>query len=257
MPSRSAVRSIMAIGVFILVLLALAPANGRASAERVDETVIAAIKLEGFQNSQVMDTLSWLSDVYGPRLTGSDNLRRAGEWARDRMKTWGLANTALEPYGMSFRGWALERFSLDMIEPQYMRIYGYPLAWSPPLAGPLIGTPIVVDIKSKDDFDKYRGKLRGAMVMNGRPAETDIGFKPEAERLDEAALTKKSGEINPGKPASLREEDDEFSKILDTQVDIQKFFASEGVAAVITASAIREDVRVSGYYEAKWHRNGR
>ena len=251
MPSHPAARATVTMAVFITVVLA--PVAGRASAERVDETVVAAIKLEGFQNSQVMDTLSWLSDVYGPRLTGSDNLRLAAEWARDRMKTWGLANTALEPYGISFRGWTLERFSLDMIEPQYMRIYGYPMAWSPPLTAPLTGTPVVVDIKSKADFDKYRGKLRGAVVMNGRPAGADIGFKPEAERLDEAALTKQSAEISPGKPASLQEEDEDFNQALDSQIEIQKFFASEGVAAVITASSIREDVRVSGYYDQKWH----
>ncbi len=253
MPPRSAVRSILAIAVFIIVSITLAPVSGRASAERVDETVVAAIKLEGFQHSQVMDTLSWLSDVYGPRLTGSDNLRRAGEWARDRMTKWGLGNAALEPYGMSFRGWTLERFSLDMIEPQYMRIYGYPMAWSPPTAAPLTGTPIVVEIKSKEDFDKYRGKLRGALVMNGRPDAGDIGFKPEAERLDEEALKKQSGEINPGEPASLQEEEDDFNKGLEKQVEILKFLASEGVAAVITASSIREDVRVSGYYDQKWH----
>ena len=253
MPFRSTARPILALSVFVAVSLALEPVARGASAERVDETVIAAIKLEGFQHSQVMETLSWLSDVYGPRLTGSDNLRRAGEWARDRMKTWGLGNAALEPYAMSFRGWTLERFSLDMIEPQYMRIYGYPLAWSPPLAAPLIATPIVVEVKSKGDFDKYRGKLRGAVVMNGRPADADMSFTPEAVRLDEAALAKQSGAINPGKPASLQEEDEEFTKQLDTQVEILKFFASEGVAALVTASSIREDVRVSGYYDHKWH----
>lgn len=253
MPFRPTARPITAVAVFITVALTHPPISGRASAERVDEAVIAAIKLEGFQHSQVMDTLSWLSDVYGPRLTGSDNLRHAGEWARDRMKTWGLVNAALESYEMPFRGWTLERFSLDMIEPQYMRIYGYPLAWSPPLAAPLVGTPIVVDIKSKADFDKYRGKLKGALVMNGRPAGGDIGFKPEAERLDDAALTKQSGEINPGERGSLQEEDEDFNKGLDAQVEIQKFFATEGVGAVITASSIREDVRVSGYYDHKWH----
>src|SRR4029079_3465630 len=105
MPSHSAARATVAIAVFITGLLALAPVAGRASAERVDETGVAAIKLERFQNSQVMDTLSWLSDVYGPRLTGSDNLRRAAEWARDRMKTWGLANAALEPHATLFPGW--------------------------------------------------------------------------------------------------------------------------------------------------------
>jgi hypothetical protein len=111
----------------------------------------------------------------------------------------------------------------------------------------------VVDIKSKEDFDKYRGKLRGAMVMNGRPAGGDIGFKAEAERLDEAALTKQSAAISPGPPSSLKEEDEEFDKALDTQVEIQKFFASEGVAAVITASSIPENVRVSGYYDQESH----
>ena len=235
------------------LVLVLAPLYARAPAERVDEAVIAAIKVEGFQHSQVMDTLSWLSDVYGPRLTGSDNLRHAGEWARDRMTAWGLTNAALEPHGTSSRGWTLERFSLDMIEPQYMRIYGYPMAWSPALAAALVGTPVIVDIKSKDDFDKYRGKLRGSIVMNGRPAVADIGFKPEAERLDDAALAKRSGEISPGERGSLKDEDEDFNKALDTQVEIQKFFASEGVGAVITASSIREDVRVSGYYDHKWH----
>src|SRR6185503_4272432 len=162
MPSHPAARATVTTAVFITGLLAFAPVTGRASAERVDETVVAAIKLEGFQNSQVMDTLSWLSDVYGPRLTGSDNLRRAAEWARDRMKTWGLANAALEPYAMSFRGWTLERFSLDMIEPQYMRIYGDQMGGAPPLAAPVTATPGVVEIKPKEDLDKYRGKLRGA-----------------------------------------------------------------------------------------------
>jgi hypothetical protein len=250
MVTRSAARLTIA-SVLVIVSLALVRVNGRGPDERVDESVVAAIKVEGFQHSQVMDTLSWLSDVHGPRLTGSDNLRRAGEWARDRMTTWGLANASLEPYGTTFRGWTLERFSLEMTEPQYMRIYGYPMAWSPSLA-PLTGTPLLVDVKSKDDFDKYRGKLRGAMVMNGRPAIGDIGFKAEAERLDDEALKKRSAEINPGSPASLQEEEDEFNKALEKQVEILKFFAAEGVAAVITASSIRENVRVSGYYDQQW-----
>src|SRR5579872_2472695 len=129
------------------------------------DDVIARIKMEGFQHSQVMDTLSWLSDVYGPRLTGSPPLRQAAEWARDRLTKWGVDHAELESYGPVGRGWALERFSIEMTEPQYMRITGYPRAWSPALAPPLSGTPIVVDVRSKDDFAKYHGKLGGAIVM--------------------------------------------------------------------------------------------
>ena len=134
--------------------------------ESVNDTVIAQIKSEAFQRSEVMDTLSWLSYVHGPRLTGSPELRKAAEWARDQLTKWGMVNAALEPNGTTSRGWSIERFSIEMTEPQYMRITGYPRAWSPPLPTPLSATPIVVEVKSKDDFDKVRGKLRGAIVMN-------------------------------------------------------------------------------------------
>ena len=156
------------IGVTAVALVALGLPV--AAQEPVNEAVIAQIKAEGFQHSAVMDTLSWISDVYGPRLTGSTNLHRAAEWTRDQLSKWGLEHVALEPYGHKVRGWDLQHYAIAMTEPQYLRIIGYPRAWSPSLASPLVGTPIVVDVKSKQDFDKYRGKLRGAIVMNGRPS---------------------------------------------------------------------------------------
>ncbi len=238
------------VGAALLVTLTVVGA----ATEPVNEEVVARLKVEGFQHSQVMETLSWLSDVYGPRLSGSDNLRKAAEWARDQMTRWGLEHAALEPYdNPSFRGWTLEHFDLDMVEPQYMRIYGYPMAWSPATPAPVTGTPLIVDVKSKDDFDRYRGKLRGVLVMNGRPETSDIGFQPESTRLTDEALDKQAHEINPGEPLSLKEEEDDFNKALDKQIETLKFFAAEGVAAVITPSSIPEGVRVSGYYDQKWH----
>jgi carboxypeptidase Q len=226
------------------------------AAQAVDEAVVAQIKLERFQHSAVMDTLSWLSDVYGPRLTGSAGLRKAAEWARDQLTRWGLEHAALESYGTIGRGWDLQRFDIAMTEPQFMRITGYPRAWSPATAAPLSGTPIVVDIKSKQDFDKYRGKLRGAIVMNGRPEQADIGFGPEATRVSDDELKKKEGQINPApgsSPKTFWEEEAEFNKYLSSAVDVWKFFGTEGIAALITPSAIAEDVRVDGFYDQKWH----
>jgi len=241
-----------AITPLAVSIVALVTTLGAAT-EPVNEDVIARLKVEGFQHSQVMETLSWLSDVYGPRLSGSDNLRKAGEWARDQLTRWGVQHAALEEYDSpTFRGWTVKQFSLDMIEPQYMRIYGYPMAWSPATPTTLTGTPIVVSIKSKDDFDKYRGKLRGQIVMNGRPEPGDIGFQPEATRLTDAELDKQSHEINPGDPTSLQDEEEDFNKGLERMVEILTFFQSEGVAAVITPSSIREAVRVSGYYDQKF-----
>jgi len=226
--------------------------------EAVNDAVIAQIKIEGFQHSAVMDTLSWLSDVHGPRLTGTPALRRAGEWARDQLTRWGLTNAALESYGLIGRGWTLERFSLEMSEPQYVRIIGYPRAWSPAIASTLAGTPMVVEVKSKDDFDKYRGKLRGAIVMNGRPEPVDIGFQPEAKRFTDDELKKQESAIDPAAPSaenapkSFWDEEQEWQKLLAKQTEIYKFFAAEGIAALVEPSSIAEDVRVGGFYDRVW-----
>src|SRR3954465_9970124 len=226
--------------------------------ESVNDAVVAQIKGEAFQRSEVMDTLSWLADVHGPRLTGSPSLRRAAEWARDQLTKWGMVNAALEPNGSTSRGWSIERFSIEMIEPQYMRITGYPRAWSPALAKPLSATRIGVEVKSKDDFDKVRGKLRGAIVMNGRPDATDIGFEPEAKRLTDDELKKQEGQVDPAAsgfsnaPKSYWDEEDEFVKALDKQKEIYEFFAKEGIAALVTPSAITENVRTDGFYDHAW-----
>jgi len=226
--------------------------------EAVNETVIAQVKGEAFQRSAVMDTLSWLSDVYGPRLTGSPALRQAAEWARDQLTRWGLANAALEPNGATSRGWSLDRFSIEMTEPQFMRITGYPRAWSPALAAPLVGTPILVDVKSKDDFEKYRGTLRGAIVMNGRSEPVDIGFQPEATRLSDEELKKQQGQVDPAAAVTSRptrsfwDEHDEFVGRLDKQREIYEFFAKEGVAALIVPSEISENVITAGFYDWSW-----
>src|SRR5262249_16353848 len=138
---------------------------------------------------------------------------------------WGLANAALESYGPIGRGWTLDRFSIEMTEPQWMRITGYPRAWSPATSSPIAGTPTIVEVKTKDDFAKYKGKLRVAIVMNGRPEPADIGFSPEAKRFGDDELTKQAGQIDPAaagdnSPKSYWDEEDDWLKILAKQVEI-------------------------------------
>jgi carboxypeptidase Q len=114
-------------------------------------------------------------------------------------------------------------------------------------------------VKSKQDFDKYRGKLRGAIVMNGRPTVADIGFQPEATRITEDELKKQAGQIDPAPagageytPKSYWDEEDQWLKSLRESTEILKFFATEGVAALVTASDVPEAVRVGGFYDEAW-----
>jgi hypothetical protein len=96
---------------------------------------IERIKDEGMKRSQVMPTLSYLSDVIGPRLTASPNMKRANNWTRETLEKWGMQNAHLEPWGPFGRGWALKRFSAQVIEPQDIPLIAYPKAWSPAING--------------------------------------------------------------------------------------------------------------------------
>ena len=100
----------------------------KAKAKAADD-VVGRIKEEGMKRSQVMTTLSYLTNVIGPRLTGSPNLKRANEWTRDTLTKWGVENAHLEPWGPFGRGWALKRFSAQVIEPQCIPLIAFPKAW--------------------------------------------------------------------------------------------------------------------------------
>jgi hypothetical protein len=142
-------RQISAALLLVLVFVQLALPQ-----EQVDQKVLAQIKTEGFQNSKALDTLAYLTDVFGPRLTGSPKQKEAQAWARDTMKSWGLANTNLEAWGNFPSSWNIERFSAEMLAPTYDRLNVYPLAWSPSTNGTISGSPTVVSIRSKADFEK-------------------------------------------------------------------------------------------------------
>jgi carboxypeptidase Q len=131
------------------------------------ETAVDRIKDEGLNRSQVMQTLSYLSDVIGPRLTGSPQMLRANNWTRDKLNEWGLKNGRLEPWGPFGRGWTLQRFSLQVVEPQNIPLIAFPKAWSPGWKGTMTGEVTIVDATDEAGLEKYRGKLKGAIVLSG------------------------------------------------------------------------------------------
>ena len=157
-------------------------------AKAATDPVIERIKEEGLKKSQVMTTLSYLSDVIGPRLTGSPNLKRANEWTRDKMTAWGMANAHLEAWGPFGRGWSLKRFSAQIIEPQCIPLIGFPKAWSPGTDGTLVAKVVYFDAKSEAEFAKYKGKLKGAIILVSPIRDVAARFEPLARRLTDSEL---------------------------------------------------------------------
>src|SRR3989442_14509603 len=124
-----------------------------------EDPMIAKIKDEGMNRSQVMQTLSYLTDVIGPRLTASPGMKRSNEWTRDQLTKWGLQNAHLEAWGPFGRGWTLKQFSAQVTEPLPIPLIAYPKAWSPGTAGPLTAEVIYFDAKDDADLERFKGKL--------------------------------------------------------------------------------------------------
>ena len=172
------------------------PADPRAAARAAQlrasygpvDPAIEKIKKEGMERSQVMATLSHLTDVIGPRLTASPALKKANEWTRDQMASNGMVNAHLESWGPFGRGWTLKRFSAQVVSPQCIPLIAFPKAWSPGTSGPLTAEVVHFDPKTLADLDKYKGKLKDKIVLMGPTREVKAHFEPEGTRKTEKEL---------------------------------------------------------------------
>ena len=153
-------------------------------AERVDLNAIYQIKDEGFQRSRVMEIMSWLTDVYGPRLTNSPGFRKAGDWAVKEMTSWGLVNVKLQPFGPFGRGWANDKFYMMATTPGgSLPVIGYPQAWTSSTNGAVSGDAVFATIDTPEDIATWKGKLKGKVLLSTADARS-----PRALRAAGAAL---------------------------------------------------------------------
>lgn len=189
--------------IVLLLIFIVSPATSLAQTTNTQPTVavqqqqapapdpndpIQRIKDEGLKRSQVMQTLSYLSDVIGPRLTNSPGMKRANEWTRDQMTKWGLQNARLEAWGPFGRGWTLKKFSAQVSEPLVFPLIAYPKAWSPGTNGPVTADVIYVDARTEADLEKFKGKLNGKIILTGLTREVPAHFDAQGTRLNEKEL---------------------------------------------------------------------
>ena len=198
---------------------------------------IQRIKDEGMNRSQVMQTLSYLSDVIGPRLTASPGMKRANEWTRDQLTKWGLQNAHLEAWGPFGRGWTLKRFSAQVIEPLDIPLIAYPKAWSPGLASPLTAEVVYVDAKTEADLEKFKGKLNGKIVLTAPMREVAAHFDAPGTRLNEKELLALADAPEP-RPGGQRNfaGNPTFRAAQEFAAAKARFFQAEGAALLIDPS---------------------
>jgi len=180
-------RALLSAGALALAV-SFVPVSAQ-QAERVDLNAIYKIKEEGFQRSRVMEIMSWLTDVYGPRLTNSPGFRKAGDWAVKEMTSWGLVNVKLQPFGPFGRGWANDKFYMMATTPGgSLPVIGYPQAWTSSTNGLVSGEAVFATIDTPEDIATWKGKLKGKFLLSTAMPVVPALFEPQAQRYTQDQL---------------------------------------------------------------------
>jgi len=241
------VLSVIAVSLSVLPLGALtqvtSPQEDAGGEIAVDWDVVAQIREEGLQRSQIANTLSYMADVLGARLTNSNAMDKAQRWAVEEMKRIGLTETYREPfmdYGVS---WDNEYVSIHLLEPDYQPMVGYPIAHTPGTNGQQKLQAIIADVRTHQDLETLEGKIRGMAVLSTPPAIIDLSrFETGTPKRSAQELRELEEAVIPPPPGP----DPHFSRLYPdppqnpdvlTASERLAFYVKEGVAVVLESSS--------------------
>jgi len=197
----------------------------------VDTDIVSQIREEGLNHSDLPNTLSYMTDVLGARLTNSNDMYRAQEWAIEHLNNIGLENVQIESfmdYGVS---WDNTYFSLHLLEPDYQPMLGYPIAHTPGTMGRKKLDTVIADIRTKSDLKKYKGKLRGKAVLSTPPPTINLDrFRDGVKPWSDEELKEKEG---PRKPRTSGNNQSSSSEKRISSVERNAFFKKEGVSVIL------------------------
>lgn len=216
---------------FILLLSLTAGAQGIST----DPVAAYMIRQEGQRNSDV-DTLAYLmTDLAGPRLTGSAGIDRANEIARARLARYGLSGVRIEEVSdFSRGGWDYSLAYAAMVTPYYINFAVTPVAWTEGTNGQLRAEVTLVDIRKQEDFEQYRGKLRGKIIMTPSTNPYVVSFEPLAGRYDEKELEELAKAPEAGRSSYGRNMGD-WRAMMELRNKISEFLRSEGAVMILNS----------------------
>jgi hypothetical protein len=179
-----------------LAIAAAVAAPAAQQADRNDADINARIRKEGMENSQILRTMHYLTDVYGPRLTGSPNHKAAAEWTVKEMTRWGFSNGKLEPFDFGRPGWLNDKAAGHIVSPVKDNLVFEVLAWTPSTNGTVRGRVLQLALPPQPTqseltayLESIKGQVKGGIVLSGAPATVAFQETPPAKRrTDESVL---------------------------------------------------------------------
>lgn len=229
---------VVRFAAIVLVLAMTITVIAQVQQERIDLDAVYKIKDEGLNHSQVMDTMSWICDVYGARLTNSPSIKSAAEWVRKKLVEYELVNVKLEPWTNPFgRGWSNERMSAHVVSSPAFAVIAYPKAWTPGTRGPAAGDIALAIVNTQADIVKFQGKLRGKYVFIAAAANIPARFEPQGHRYTDQELEALTNQPVAPRGGGQRggQRGGQGNGALSA-ADRLRFFTEEGVVATIEPS---------------------
>jgi len=213
-------------------LLAAGTISSAIAQKSPDALMLDRIREEGMSHSKVMETAFILTDVSGPRLANSPGLKRAQDWSVNALKGWGMVNAKREPWGKFGKGWEVQKNYAAITVPYYHAIIAIPKAWTPGTNGLVTGGIMVLKVDTVTDLEKYRGKLKGKIVMLDTKPQVERSFKADASRFTDAELTELAAQTAAagGRPRS----GGNLSAMASFRTALNKFYINEGVGLVLS-----------------------
>jgi carboxypeptidase Q len=220
-------------------MMMFVPAVLMSQSDKVDLSMIYKIKQEGLKNSAIEELAYGLTDFSGSRLTGSSGNARGNEWAKKKMEELGFQNVRIEE-GRDFSrgGWDNMKAYAAMTSPYYINFACNPVAWTGSTAGLLKAEVILLDVKTAEDLEKYKGKLHGKIILMPSSSTYEVSFEPLASRFTDDQLKQmSSAELRQGgrrPPIDFAN----FAALRELINKIAEFVKAEGVAAIINNEGV-------------------
>jgi carboxypeptidase Q len=192
------------VPTLLLAAILLFPMTASTKVAQDGKEIDSQIRREGMEHSQIMHTMHLLTDVYGPRLTGTPNLKAAGEWAIKQMRDWGLENGHLEPWDFGHPGWTNDHFTAHILSPVKDQVTCEVLAWTPGTDGTVTGQAFQMippeqptQTQLTTYLDGIKERVKGHMVLVGKRQTLAVSFQPPNKRMDDKAARERFSGDNP------------------------------------------------------------
>ncbi|MDY0099695.1 MAG: M20/M25/M40 family metallo-hydrolase [Bacteroidales bacterium] len=231
-----------------MLLLAFLPFLLSAQSEKIDLGVMYLIKQEGLKNSKIEDLAFELTDLTGPRLTGSTGSVRGNEWAKNKMEELGFQNVRIEEGRiLKSGGWDNLKTYAAMTSPYYCSFACNPVAWTGSTKGAVKSEVVLLDVRTEEELEKYKGTLNGKIVLIPSAAQYVVSFEPLASRLTDDQLKELSMASTP--QGERRPPVRDFVNIMAQRAlkaRISEFAKNEGVAVILNSAGVFNVPRSNG-----------